>query len=68
MTDKHSPLGPPLEHPELDRLLEESRRTPVTEEILREQRISFAFGNAPENPLITKETVREASTRVRITR
>lgn len=68
MTARHSPLGPPVPHPELDRLLEESRLIPVTEETLREQRISFAYGNAPENPLITKETVREASEKVRITR
>ena len=35
--------------PELIRLLEAARNNPVTEEELQEQRVSFAFGNAPEN-------------------
>jgi hypothetical protein len=47
--------------PELTRLLEESRNKIVTEEELHEQRISFAFGNAPDSELITKESVRLAS-------
>ncbi len=48
--------------PELKKLLEESRHVPVTEEELREQRISFAYGNAPANARnITKDSVRKAS-------
>ena len=47
---------------ELQSLLEASRGTQVTEDELREQRISFAYGNAPANATsITKESVREAS-------
>jgi len=38
----------------------------VTEEELREQRISFAFGNAMEEERITKESVREASQNIRL--
>jgi hypothetical protein len=34
--------------PELMRLLDASSNQPITEEDLQEQRISFAFGNAPE--------------------
>lgn len=34
---------------------------PVTDEQLREQRISFAFGNSPDSKFITKETVRKSS-------
>src|ERR1039458_9111718 len=43
--------------PELTRILEASRNTPVTEEELHAQRISFAFGNAPRasEKLITKD-------------
>jgi hypothetical protein len=54
--------------PELMRLLDASRKRLVTEEELREQRISFAFGNAPKNSehLITKESVRSASTHIRL--
>lgn len=48
--------------PELQRLLEEARNKDVTDEELRQQRVSFAFGNAPadaEN--ITKASVQSAS-------
>jgi hypothetical protein len=50
--------------PELVRLLDESRNHPVTEEELQEQRISFAFGNALESDLITKDSVRLTSKHV----
>jgi hypothetical protein len=52
--------------PELVRLLEESRRRPVTEEELHEQRISFAYGNAPNSTLITKDSVRRASEQIKL--
>jgi hypothetical protein len=54
--------------PELIRLLDESRRCPVTEEDLREQRVSFAFGNAPfaTSDRITKDSVRTASTQIKL--
>jgi hypothetical protein len=53
--------------PELVRLLDASRNRVVSEEDLREQRISFAFGNAPnDSDLITKDSVRAASTRIRL--
>jgi hypothetical protein len=52
--------------PELIRLLEETRNVPVSEDELREQRISFAFGNALNSELVTKDTVRQASLNVRI--
>ena len=53
--------------PELMRLLDASRSRLVTEEELREQRISFAFGNAPaDSALITKDSVRLASKRIRL--
>ncbi|HSY66362.1 MAG TPA: hypothetical protein VK829_17340 [Terriglobales bacterium] len=52
--------------PELIRLLENARHRPVTEEELHEQRISFAYGNAPASGLITKESVRQASKRIKL--
>jgi hypothetical protein len=52
--------------PELTRLLDASRDKPLTEEELQEQRVSFAFGNAPESALITKESVRLASKHIRL--
>jgi hypothetical protein len=55
--------------PELVRLLEESRNRPVTEEELHEQRISFAYGNAPaDSELITKDSVRQASQHIKLLR
>jgi len=52
--------------PELGRLLAEARAKEVSEEDLHEQRISFAFGNAPESSLITKDSVRFASKHIRL--
>lgn len=67
MADRKQFSGEIEADPDLQRILEASRQTPVTEEVLREQRISFAFGNAPadaEN--ITKESVRQASEHIRL--
>ena len=48
--------------PELQHLLEEAGKREVTDEELREQRVSFAFGNAPADAEdITKASVRSAS-------
>lgn len=52
--------------PELMRLLRESHNRNVSEEELQEQRISFAFGNAPDSEFITKDSVRLASKRIRL--
>lgn len=67
MAERKPFLGPIKKDPELQKLLEQSRRTPVTEEELREQRISFAFGNAPANAKsITKDSVRKASLSIKL--
>ncbi len=52
--------------PELKRLLEEAHGKSVSEADLHEQRISFAFGNAPPSDLITKDSVRFASEHIRL--
>lgn len=52
--------------PELKRLFDEAQQRPITEEELREQRVSFAFGNAPPSDLITKDSVRFASEHIRL--
>jgi hypothetical protein len=59
-------LGQAPSHPELDKLLEDARKNPVTDEQLHEQRISFAYGNAPADSGITKDSVRTASQRIRM--
>ncbi len=67
MADRKQFIGDIKTDPELLKALEESRATPVTEEELREQRISFAFGNAPANAKnITKESVRHTSRNIRL--
>ena len=52
--------------PRLAELLQRAREREVTEEELREQRVSFAYGNALESPLITKDSVRLAAKRIRL--
>lgn len=52
--------------PDLMRLLDEQRSRVVSEEDLREQRISFAYGNALHSELITKDSVRLASEHIRL--
>jgi hypothetical protein len=66
MADRKQFLNSKPADPELVRALEASRDKPVTEEERHEQRISFAFGNAPESSLITKESVRRASKKISI--
>ena len=67
MADRKQFQSVPNPDPELMRLLEESSTKPVTEDELREQRISFAFGNAPADAkTITKESVRHASRNIKL--
>jgi len=69
MADRKQFDNVPVPNPELTRLLEASRGKTVTEEELREQRISFAFGNAPfSSQRITKESVRIASKQISLMR
>ncbi|HEY2391885.1 MAG TPA: hypothetical protein VGK22_11990 [Candidatus Angelobacter sp.] len=66
MADRKQFLNSAPADPELLNLLDASRNIPVTEDELREQRISFAFGNAPDSDLITKESVRHTSQHIRL--
>jgi hypothetical protein len=68
MAIRKSTLRPAPPRPELERLLEAARASGVTDEQLQEQRVSFAYGNAPENSRITKESARTASRSIRIAR
>lgn len=52
--------------PELQALLERAKSVTLTEEQLREQQVSFVYGNAPMDSPITKESAREAVGRIRI--
>ena len=67
MADRKQFFGDIKADPKLVKALEESSKTPVTEEELHEQRISFAFGNAPASAKnITKDSVRHASENIRL--
>jgi hypothetical protein len=67
MADRKQFLGNVKVNPELKKVLETSRSKQVTEDELREQRISFAFGNAPASAQnITKDSVRQTSKKVRL--
>jgi len=52
--------------PELSQLLDTARNKEVSEEEIREQRVSFAFGNALQSDLITKDSVRRSSKSMRL--
>jgi len=67
MADRKQFLGIAKADDDLLLLLNESRDRAVTEEELREQRISFAFGNSLNAKGITKESVRHASKNIRLT-
>jgi hypothetical protein len=54
--------------PELKRLLEEARRREVSDEEMQAQRVSFAYGNAPADSRITKDSVESASRSLRLRR
>ncbi len=66
MAERKQFFGVADANPDLLRLLSESRNRAVTDEELREQRISFAFGNAPSSSQITKESVRRTSQSIRL--
>lgn len=53
--------------PELENLIKEAQAKGVTEEDLREQRVSFAYGNALKSERITKDTVRRTSQSIKLT-
>jgi hypothetical protein len=52
--------------PALDELFERDRKRGVSDEVLQEQRASFAYGNAPKNSRITKASARNASKTIRL--
>lgn len=68
MADRKQFLTTVQPDPELLKILEASRNKEVTEAELVEQRISFAFGNAPHGSedRITKASVRLASQNIRL--
>jgi hypothetical protein len=66
MANRKQFLSRTIDDPALLELLRQARKTVVSEEMLHEQRVSFAFGNAMNSETITKDSVREASQSIRI--
>lgn len=66
MADRKQFLSTTAVDEELLTLLEETRNIDVTEDILHEQRVSFAFGNAMNSEKITKDSVRNTSKSIRL--
>ena len=67
MAARKSVLKPAPRRPELERLLAASIRAGVSDDQLQDQRVSFAYGNAPEGSSITKDSARKAARTIRIT-
>jgi hypothetical protein len=68
MAERQQFLGAVPIDPELQQILEQTKTTTVTEEELREQRISFAYGNAPQasEGRITKASIKFASEHIKL--
>lgn len=66
MADRKQFLSVPDTNPQLRALLDEAKKTEVSEKQLREQRVSFAYGNALGSDSITKKSVRRASKHIRL--
>jgi hypothetical protein len=67
MPDRKQFLGDMTPDPELTKLLAKAAEKPVSDDEIREQRISFAYGNAPADATgITKDSVRYASEHLRL--
>jgi hypothetical protein len=66
MADRKQFLSTTQTDADLLELLDQSRTTEVTEDMLHEQRVSFAFGNAMNVDAITKDSVRHTSKSIRL--
>jgi hypothetical protein len=53
-------IGPKPARDKLDSLVKAALLQPMTDAQLAEQRVSFAYGNAPESDYISKDSVRKA--------
>lgn len=61
MAERKSTFKRAPRRPELEKRLEEAKTVVMTEDQLKEQRASFAYGNAPQGSRITKESALAAA-------
>jgi len=66
MVERKSALKRALARPRLDELVEQARDHTITNAELREQRISFVYGNAPKGSRITRESIEKSVDRARL--
>ena len=66
MADRKQFIAEATANPVLLELLQKVAGRVVSEDELREQRVSFAFGNAMNIEGVTKESVRDSSTHLRL--
>ncbi|WP_223428439.1 hypothetical protein [Tateyamaria pelophila] len=66
MADRKQFLSHSEEDAELLQLLKATLTVEVSDEVLHEQRVSFAFGNAMNDETITKDSVKRASESIRL--
>lgn len=67
MADRKSVMRSAPRREKLEQLVAASLAAGVTDEMLQEQRVSFAYGNAPEGSRITKDSARLAARVIRVT-
>lgn len=66
MADRKQFLSHSEDDAELLQLLSDSETVDVSEEMLHEQRVSFAYGNAMNDDSITRDSVKRASESIRL--
>ncbi len=66
MAERKSAFRRAPDRPELRAKLEHAKSVLLTDDQLQEQRASFAYGNAPKNSRITKESALKATKHIRL--
>jgi len=66
MAERKTAIVRAPKRPDLEALLEKDKKAGVTDEVLQEQRASFAYGNAPKGSRINKASARSASKSLRL--
>ena len=66
MVERKTALKRAPDRPALNALLDEAKRYRISDAELREQRISFVYGNAPEGSRITRESAAKSVDRVKL--
>ena len=66
MAERKSALTQAPERPALRSLLDKAKTVELTDAQLRDQRISFVYGNAPKGSRITRESAERSVDRIRV--